>query len=116
MSTAVLDERLRCASVLCPGCKEHGPPTWHTGSPGPDRYAQHPPYETVVLGKRGTLVKCLAEKIWEPAGPQPGDPRLEGMARLLETLLEEMRRRGVEIDVDLVDLESYRDAHPREDA
>lgn len=41
---------------------------------------------------------------------------LEGMARIIESLLEELRRRGVVYDGDLEEYEEYRDEVPREDA
>jgi hypothetical protein len=41
---------------------------------------------------------------------------IEGLVRAVEHLLEELRRRGAVIDVDLTEYEEYRDACPREDA
>lgn len=58
-------ERLRCASTLCEGCRQHGKPLWRTGNPGPDKYAQHPPYDVEVLGQSVTQVSCHAEQVWE---------------------------------------------------
>lgn len=57
-------ERLRCAKTLCEGCKQHGKPFWRTGDGG-DKYAQHPPYTVYVAGRRGHLVRCFAEPLWE---------------------------------------------------
>lgn len=117
LSAAVHDERLRCAAILCPGCKEHGPPTWRTGNSGPDRYAQHPPYRVEVMGRSGTLVACLAEALWDtPGAPPRPDSQVEGMARIIEALLEEIRRRGVVPEADLTEYDEYRTARPREDA
>lgn len=41
---------------------------------------------------------------------------IEGMAREIEELLEELRRHSLVIDIDLTDYETYRDECPREDA
>lgn len=44
------------------------------------------------------------------------DPQLEGMARIIEHLLDELRRRGVTPEVDLSFYDEYRTHHPKEDA
>jgi hypothetical protein len=47
------------------------------------------------------------------------EPQEESMARAIEALLDALRQRGAwpsDIDVDLVGYESYRAAHPRQDA
>lgn len=41
---------------------------------------------------------------------------LEGLARTVEELLEELRRRGAAIDADLDEYREYREVVPREDA
>jgi hypothetical protein len=41
---------------------------------------------------------------------------LEGLARTVEDLLSELRRRGAEVDVDTSDYDEYRAWHPKEDA
>jgi hypothetical protein len=40
----------------------------------------------------------------------------EELVLIIEQLLDELRRRGVHIDVDLSSYETYRAEHPREDA
>lgn len=49
---------------------------------------------------------------------QPGKMKqlLEGLARIVEDLIEEMHRRGAVPETDLEDYERYRELRPREDA
>lgn len=44
------------------------------------------------------------------------EPTLEELALIIEALLDELRRRGVHLEVDLSSYESYRAEHPRKDA
>ena len=53
-------ERMRCAQVICPGCKLKGKPRWRRGAKG-DYYAQHEPYRVRAFGQYGNMVNCRAE-------------------------------------------------------
>jgi hypothetical protein len=44
------------------------------------------------------------------------DSKLEELALIIEALLDDLRRRGVDIDIDLSSYEEYRAQHPRKDA
>jgi hypothetical protein len=62
-------------------------------------------------------VACRAEDDPKPEEPELGPTEL--MARAIETLLDELRQRGVwpsDIQVDLTGYETYRAAHPRQDS
>lgn len=69
------------------------------------------------LGEEMFTIMCLSFEDERPKEDAEYDSEIdEKLARCIETLMEELRRRGATIDCDLSAYEEYRARHPREDA